>query len=85
MTGIGECSVPGVLVEIVRRWNARGKPPQPGSSWSRTSWARAFPQHRALFDALPDRIGRAEAAAYGGAVMDAESAEQAFVVAMIWG
>lgn len=85
MSGVDERPAPTALIEAVRRWTARGRPAQPGSSWSRTSWGRTFPQYRPLFDALPDRIDRAAAAAYGHVAVDAASAEEAFVVAMIWG
>jgi hypothetical protein len=85
VSGIDERPAPTALIEAARRWTARGRPAQPGSSWSRTSWGRTFPQYRPFFDALPDRIDRADAAAYGQAAVDAAGAEEAFVVAMIWG
>jgi hypothetical protein len=69
----------------VRRWRGRKMPPQPGSRWSRVSWAREFGSYRDLLDLLPDRVDRAEAARHARAAARAEGAVRAFLAAMIWG
>ena len=57
--------------------------PQPGSRWSRVSWARKFEQD--FLSSLPDRVDRAEAARHAQKARIAEAAVRAFLVAMIWG
>lgn len=44
-----------------------------------------FPQHHAFLSALPEPIDRAEATRHAAHARTAESAQQAFLAAMIWG
>ncbi|MGW5721588.1 8-oxoguanine DNA glycosylase OGG fold protein [Amycolatopsis sp. NPDC003865] len=85
MKDFPETAAPAALKAAVQRWRERGEPPQPPSSWSRPAWLRYFPQHHAFLSALPERIDRAEATRHTAHARTAEGAEQAFLVAMIWG
>ncbi|WP_146060375.1 hypothetical protein [Amycolatopsis sp. CA-128772] len=85
MSDVSEAAVPDALTAAVQRWRDRGEPPQPPSSWTRRSWLGYFPQHRAFLSDLPERIDRAEATRHATHARTAEGAEQAFLVAMIWG
>lgn len=85
MNNLPETAAPDALRASVQQWRERGEPPQPPSSWSRPSWLRSYPQHHAFLSALPEPIDRAEAARHAAHARTAEGAEQAFLVAMIWG
>ncbi|EMD28366.1 8-oxoguanine DNA glycosylase OGG fold protein [Amycolatopsis azurea] len=77
--------VPSALRTAVRQWRENGEPPQRASSWSRGSWLKYFPGRQAFLDSLPDSVDRAEAARHAADAVTPEGAEQAFLVAMIWG
>lgn len=80
-----ETPVPSVLRDAVRRWREHGEPQQRASRWSRGSWLKQFPGHHSFLSALPDKIDRAETTRHAGNATTPEGAEQAFLVAMIWG
>jgi hypothetical protein len=76
----------GELTNLVARWTAAGRPPQPGIRWPRPVWIAAFPAHKAILTSLPvllDRTAARGAAAH--AAQDRSSAEQAFLVSRAWG
>jgi hypothetical protein len=77
--------VPGALHEIVRRWRSQKMPPQPGSRWSRPSWAREFATHKDFLDSLPDYVDRAEATRHAREADTPNGAVRAFLATMIWG
>jgi hypothetical protein len=78
--------VPEAVVEIVRRWQAGGRPRQPGIGWPRPRWLAWFPASDELLGSLPDRLDRATVrAACSQAARSPAAAWQAFMVVMVWG
>jgi len=49
----GPGGVPPSVRQIVERWVAQGRPPQPAEPWDRDAWLAWLPEHRDLFRALP--------------------------------
>jgi hypothetical protein len=78
--------VPEAVVEVVRSWQARGRPQQPAIGWPRARWLAQFPDNRDLLGSLPDQLDRATVrAACAQAARSSTAAWQAFLVVMAWG
>jgi len=78
--------VPPALRDVLRRWEAVGRPPQQGSNWSLRPWQLTFPERSEYLASLPNPIGRADAIAACREAPDGpEAAVRGFLAAMIWG
>jgi hypothetical protein len=85
-TQMARREVPEAIVELVRRWQARGRPPQPGIRWPRARWLAWFPDSDELLGSLPDRLDRATVRGLcSEAARSPAAAWQAFLVVMVWG
>jgi hypothetical protein len=78
--------VPEVVVDMIRGWQADGRPRQPAIGWPRARWLARFPECGDLLTSLPDRLdrGRVRAECWDAASSPA-AAWQAFIVVMVWG
>lgn len=78
--------VPAAVRQIVERWVAQGRPPQPAEPWDRNGWLAWLPEHGDLFRALPRALDRAALRhACAVAATSEASATQALVTVTIWG
>ena len=78
--------VPEAVVEVVRRWQAGGRPPQSAIGWPRARWLDWLPDSDELLGSLPNRLDRATVrAACSQAARSPAAAWQAFLVVMVWG
>ncbi|MEU8166945.1 hypothetical protein [Micromonospora sp. NPDC049004] len=78
--------VPNRLRELLSRWDAKGRRPQGGIRWNRSTWLASLMEHQNLLGELPDRLDRDHVAERGRRAGDGEDkAVQAFVTAMVWG
>ncbi len=79
-------TVPPALCDLVGLWHANGSPSQPGIDFRRQAWIVDFPEHRDMLRALPDLLDRESLQrTCSEAVVDAPSAERAFIAVMAWG
>lgn len=59
---------------------------QPGIPWPRERWIESFPEHRQVFDSLPDRVSREDVrSACAASPTSPAGAVEAFLAAMAWG
>jgi hypothetical protein len=76
---------PKRMVELVRD-NADREHLQPGIWWPRDRWERWLPQHRSLFEVLPDLVSREDVRQVAREADDSGvGAERLFVASMVWG
>lgn len=79
-------SVPAAVVALIERWDSLGRPSRSETRWSRERWSVAFPEHRKVFDDLPEGLHRAAVrTAARDAPFDVDSATRAFLASMAWG
>jgi hypothetical protein len=77
---------PAAVRQIVERWVAQGRPPQPAEPWDRNDWLAWLPEYSDLFRALPRALDRAALRhACADATVDEASATRALIPVTIWG
>jgi hypothetical protein len=78
--------VPAAIREVVEKWVALGRPPQPAEKWNRDAWRSWLPEYSGLFHALPSALDRtALRYACADATVDEASATRALIPVTIWG
>src|SRR4051812_32415312 len=77
--------VPEALRDSLRRWNETGRRAQ-ANRWNPQAWRKQLPEHAGLFDEMgAGPVSREAAASWAARIAGPESAERAFIVAMVWG
>lgn len=85
-TTVRNAGVPSSLRDAIATWKASGRQPQAPMAWRRDRWITDFPQHSAILEALPDRLGRHDVRTWcANAATDRSAAEAAYLVTMVWG
>ena len=78
--------VPLSVQRVVEAWRTTSSPEQAAIAWHRSNWMMAFPAHRHILGALPERLSRAVVRqACRTASSGPDEAEGGFLVMMIWG
>jgi hypothetical protein len=77
---------PAAVIRVVRSWQAKGRPRQPGILWRRERWLATFPESKHALNSLPNYLDRGIVrAACLHAPSSPAAARHAFLVAMAWG
>ena len=49
---------PAAVIRVVRSWQAKGRPRQPGILWRRERWLATFPESKHALNSLPNYLDR---------------------------